>query len=464
MDQIATPVGAERTYWHPDQHFELHEYVRYYRVSMVSRYVSEEVFESFGDLCTHLQVGTYSIFEVYGSHDLIIRLYSKQSKAFTEAFINWIKSPGKGSEIKLEGAPDDYSHCVYHWLWTDENGAYQKLPQAAVDNVTRAPQEMMARLTNPSNDEDTALATEVVRFEQSPEPGIRFIVMISGGEKGKLTDEQRSLFADDVVKDVRDIPGVKCLEAYQGDADGWLIIDGRVDYPEYGSLNRIKDVITNNKIATFGCRSTTYLCCDNLAGVEEKERLYISNADENAFTDEQLIEKLDKPEDDWFETKGSLRMDMHEFFTSGNKINIKIEKNKPDPILKTIAAFANGEGGVLIVGALEEEAMAKRGIDITSLPESGKYRICGVDIDMMEEGFDKAHRYLTSIVRRNMDTGTGHLVKARPLEVAGETLMAVIVQRSGQLKPYMGEFYVRNGAETVAMNATEVYEYASRRP
>ncbi len=463
MDQTTAAVGATRTFWHPDLHFALHEYVRYYRVSMISRYVSDEVFKSFGELCNHLQVGTYSIFEVYGSHDLIIRLYSKQSKAFNEAFYNWLRSPVKGSEVKMEGEPDDYGACLYHWLWTDDRGGYLQLSKESIKKVTGAPQEMMARLLNPATAQDSALAEEVVKSEPLPDPGIRFIVMISGGEKGRLNEEQRKIFADGVIKEVLAVEGVKCLEAYQGDADGWLTIDGRVDFADYAALDQIKDIITDSKIATFGCRATTYLCCNNLEGVEEKERLYISNVAENMFTDEQLIEKLDRAEDDWFETKGSLRMDMKEFLTSGDQVTIKIPKDKPDPILKTIAAFANGDGGVLIVGALEEERMRRDGIDATTLPEVGEYRISGLDVDMMEDGFDKAHRHLKTIVRRQMDTGTSHLVEARPLQVAGKTLMAIIVQRAGELKPYMGQFYIRNGAETVAMTPTEVFEYTRRK-
>jgi hypothetical protein len=289
--------------------------------------------------------------EVYGSHDLIVRLYSKQSRAFNEAFIHWLKSPVKGSDIKMEGEPDDYDTCLYHWLWTDDVGDYQRLSTAEVERVTRAPQEMMQRLLDPANDVDQALATTVVRKEPQPEKGVRFIVMITGGDKGKFDADQREVFAGDVVKKVREIRGVKCLEAYRGSSDGLLIIDGRVDYIDYILINKLKDVIAETRVTTFGCRATTYLCCDNIGGSDEQEELYITETSEDALTDDSLIEMLKRPENESFEIKGSLRMNMREFFTSGHQIHIKIERGKPHPILKTISAFANGAGGIIIVGA-----------------------------------------------------------------------------------------------------------------
>jgi hypothetical protein len=461
LDQTVTTPVIERISWHPDLHFELHEYVRYYRVRLASRYESDKVFKSFKALCAHWEVGTYSILEVYGSHDLIIRLYSKQSRAFNEAFIKWVKKPVPKTDIKMETElPEDYDTCLYHWLWTNEDGQYERLPSATVKLVASSPKEMVSRLLQPEGEEDIKLSAEVVCVDERAEPGIRFIVMITGGDRGRLSEDQRDIFANDVLNLLLKIKGAKCLEVYRGSSDGWLIIDGRVDFGDYTSINQLKNLITETRVTTFGCRATTYLCCDNVNGVEEYEGLYVADDDDGVYTDEELIALLEGPESEAFETKGSLRMNMNQFFTDGTQAAIKIEKGKPDPILKTIAAFVNGEGGVLIVGALEEEIMAKRKLDVTSLPEYGEYRLSGVDADFMAQGFDKAHLYLKDIIRKNMSTGVWQLVEVRPLAVEGTTLMAVIVRKGAEKKPYLNEYYVRNGAETVPMTSLEIMEYA----
>ena len=461
MDQVAG--STDRIYWHPDLHFGLHEYVRYYRVQVVSRYSSRDVFASFKSLCERWNVGTYSIFEVYGSHDLIIRMYAKQSRAFNEAFIKWMRSPVTGMDIRMEGDADDYDTCLFHWLWTKKNGQYDGLPDLVVEQIRQSPREMSLRLRSANGEADRNLANSVLRIETAPEAGIRFIVMITGGEKGKLSAEQRETLARDVLAQVLEIKGIKCLEAYRGSVDGWLIFDGRVEFNDYFSINQLKDVITRTRVDLFGCRATTYLCCDNINGVEEIEELYVSAPAEGAWSDQDLLELLSQPENEVFETKGSLRMNMDEFFRTGQKIPIKIDKDKPDPILKTIAAFANCEGGVLIVGALEEQSMAKKRLDVTSLPEFGEYRLCGIDADFLEEGFDKAQRHLMYLIRKNMDAGTSQLVEIRRLTAEGRELMAVIVQKNGELKPYMEQFYIRNGAQTDAMKPTEIIEYMKRR-
>lgn len=461
MDQVVHQ--PHRKYWHPDLHFGIHEYVRYYRIQLKSRYSSKEVFASFKALCEFWKVGTYTILEVYGSHDLIVRMYSKQSRAFNEAFIKWLKSPVKGIDIRMEGEPDDYDTCLYHWLWTDRSGKYQNLSHQVIERIKQSPHDMMVRLSNPKEEPDFSLAKEVLRVQLMPAPGIRFIVMITGGDKGKLDSDSREALARDVLGKVLEVKGVKCLETYRGTMEGWLIFDGRVDYEDYISINHLKNIISETRMNLFGCRATTYLCCDNIQGVDEVEELYVAQGSDGKLSDQEIIDKLKQPESEVFETKGSLRMNMDEFFKSGTQKPMQIDRDKPDPILKTIAAFANGGGGTIIVGALEEQSMAKKGIDVTSLPEYGEYRLCGIDMDFLQEGFDKAQRHLMNLVRKNMDTGTAQLVEVRRLQVKDRELMAIIVQKSGDLKPYLANFYVRNGAQTDAMTPVELKEFLRKR-
>ncbi|MFG1892173.1 helix-turn-helix domain-containing protein [Micromonospora sp. NPDC049051] len=103
--------------------------------------------------------------------------------------------------------------------------------------------------------------------------------------------------------------------------------------------------------------------------------------------------------------------------------------------LKTVAAFASGEGGTVLVGVTDDGQIA--GVDATKL--------------------DEQMRTLRSMIRDNIDPDPP--VTVRPVPVDGKTVVLVEVSAGGRwyaYNPKRPEFYLRRGASTVPAQLQEI--------
>ena len=323
---------------------------------------------------------------MFGQSDLIIRTLSKQPKIFYEEFRNWANEPAENMSVdNME--PADFDRCLYHWLWSTDDKYLMPLDEDVFEQIIRAPNEAQSKLST-ANSIQSLSDCGAIKLATLPEPGIRFIVMITEGGLDRLGALAKREFATEVVETVLDVDGISCAEIYEGEQRIWLLIDARVEFENYDAIKELNRRIHDMRITAMGCRATTSLCCNNQTGIMEVERLFISKTGaKERLTDEQLLQALKEPEGTGVEVKGSLRLDMRELLSTGAE---KKSNGVQDSILKSIAGFLNGSGGLLIVGALEEPRLS--GLDVSQLPEIGEYRLCGVDQDFLRDGFDKAQR------------------------------------------------------------------------
>ena len=119
MNLTVPAVDHKTKHWHPDIHFRLHEYVRYVRVSLNSQYTTEQFFESLRKICRKWNVENFTVLEVYGTHDRVIRIFSKQERPFTEDFKAWIETPAPKMKA-TQTQWGDYGKCLHYWLWAEK--------------------------------------------------------------------------------------------------------------------------------------------------------------------------------------------------------------------------------------------------------------------------------------------------------------------------------------------------------
>jgi hypothetical protein len=104
-------------------------------------------------------------------------------------------------------------------------------------------------------------------------------------------------------------------------------------------------------------------------------------------------------------------------------------------MLKTIAAFASGEGGTVLVGVEDDTRVV--GVDATAL--------------------DPLMRQLTSMIRDSIDPEPPYTVRAERID--GKTVLLVEVTGGGRwyaFGPAKPEFYLRRGASTVPARVHEI--------
>ena len=155
---------------------------------------------------------------------------------------------------------------------------------------------------------------------------------------------------------------------------------------------------------------------------------------------EELKELISKGEDENLEFKSTLRTNLHT-----NEIDKKIEY----AVLKTIVAFLNSNGGVVLIGI------------------SNKGEILGINADKFENE-DKFSLYLTNIIKEKIGKRYLHLIDFQMMHIENKAIMRINCKKSGKtvfLKPTpkQEEFYIRVGPSTSQLVGSELIEYVEKR-
>lgn len=150
-------------------------------------------------------------------------------------------------------------------------------------------------------------------------------------------------------------------------------------------------------------------------------------------------ELISKGENEHVEFKSTLRWNL-----KANKKDTRITH----AVLKTIAAFLNSDGGILLVGVSDDG------------------NILGLDEDRFEN-HDKLLLFLTNIIKSQL--GALHMDKIHfHLEtLKGQEVLRIDIQEASEpcylLNEKLDHFYIRTGPSTTDLRLSQVYEYITKR-
>lgn len=154
---------------------------------------------------------------------------------------------------------------------------------------------------------------------------------------------------------------------------------------------------------------------------------------------EQILREIGEGEKEKKEFKSTLRVNI---YTGG--IDKKIEFS----VLKTIVAFLNSEGGVLLIGV------------------SDKGEITGIERDRFENK-DKFSLHLMSLIKSKIGNENLPLINAKIFSIEEKGIMRVECSKSEKpvfLKTDVGEeFYIRAGPSSAKLEGKDLLEYAEKR-
>lgn len=170
---------------------------------------------------------------------------------------------------------------------------------------------------------------------------------------------------------------------------------------------------------------------------------------EEVVTTVSLAEMIDKGESDELEFKSTLRWDIKE-----SKVNKKLE----EVILKSVSAFANSQGGTLLIGVDDEGSILGLEHDYLSLGD--------VDRDQFELHLRNLlnQQFGTGVVTNKIDI-MFHEVEEKEvcqIDVASvkEPLILKLKDKNGQL---IEKFYVRSGNSSQEIPLSELHSYMKER-
>lgn len=462
MDQVVT----FRASWHFDVHASCLEGLRFFLLEMHPTYHRTEMFDAIRLLCQREGITSYGLYEVYGPVDLLFSAWipSDRWSLFLENFKIWKDSVAPPSHVK-SFAIFDAEGCRYHWLWDGGNRIAQTRPVTQSLDFLR--QQDPETLRSGSLLKDDRLLNELtahllVKSREIDRPEVRFFVLISMPPT-TMPEQVREHFTKQITDLALSIEGVHHLKIYDSRGHDWILIDSAVAFNDYHAIATLQKKINDSGIRSYMARTTTYLCADNIGGVEECEELnFRDHTPLPPVTESYLRGLLAREESAQLEVKGSLRMNMHNYFEKGER---KSDPRLESKILETIVAFFNSSGGEIVIGAIEPDRFRDAlALEVEKLPLVGNYRICGIDPDLFEKGgYDAFNVHLRNLMQGKIGIASTR-VETYGLNLEGKWLCLVRVPKSVENQYLDGkEYVIRHGTSSRVLTALEQEQYQRNR-
>jgi len=154
---------------------------------------------------------------------------------------------------------------------------------------------------------------------------------------------------------------------------------------------------------------------------------------------EEILELIKKGEGEKTEFKSTLRINLHT-----NEIDRRLEHS----VLKTITAFLNSDGGILLIGV------------------SNKGQIRGIERDRFEDN-DRFNLHLMNLIKEKIGKKYLAFIGFEQILVEEKTVLKITCKRSNKqvfLKTSVGEeFYIRAGPSSIQISGSELIEYVAER-
>jgi len=191
------------------------------------------------------------------------------------------------------------------------------------------------------------------------------------------------------------------------------------------------------QLSVFECRLSTYP--KNLAHIEEKIS-HIREAVQLANDSDYVLELIRRGESKKLEFKSTLRM---------NLMSGKPDWNIEHAVLKTIVAYLNTDGGVLLVGVSNDGEVL--GIENEGFPNEDKFLL-----------------HFKQLIKQHIGLDYAPLIEYSLVPVGGKKILEVDCRKSDEavfMTPNKKdeEFYIRIGPSSERLTGSKLIEYVSRR-
>ena len=170
--------------------------------------------------------------------------------------------------------------------------------------------------------------------------------------------------------------------------------------------------------------------------LEENPKLFLKKNNSS----EEILKLIKDGENNEIEFKSTFRTNLHT-----NEFDKKIEFSA----LKTLSAFLNSDGGILLLGINNEGKIL--GIEQDKFPDTDKFNL-----------------YLISIIKERIGKKHFHLIEIQNNSIDNKTIIKISCKKSKKpifLKSNLNEeeFYVRMGPSSAQLKGSELVEYINRR-
>jgi hypothetical protein len=457
--------------WHFDVHTSCGEQLRFFFLGIHPTYSRADVFATLTTLCRDHEVASYGLYEIFGTTDLVFAAWIHNSKwrTFQENFKTWRDNIAPRSHVD-DFFAFDAEECHYHWLWNDtDEGNHRPTPQSLAFLRQYEPASLSAsNLLKQGNEHtlDDLRGQQLLKVHDGKQQQVRFFITINKPPR-PIVEGNREQTIRQLIKIVQSVTGLHEAKIYDSRGGAvWLLIDASVSFEDYSSIGLLQSRINESLIRQYNARTTTYLCPDNINGIEEHDRVrFQDHVQLPPVNDGYLAALLNLDETNHLEIKGSLRLNMFLFFEREER---KTDDRLENKILATIVGFLNSSGGEIIIGALESNRDQFKGTTaaakVSELPVVGKYHLCGIDPDFLEKGgFDRFRLHLTNLMRDRIGVVSTR-IEVHSLTLENKILCLIRVPKSAESQ-YLDrkQYFIRDGNSTREILGVELEAYVRNR-
>jgi hypothetical protein len=445
------------------------ERLYFYRLSFAPIYIPHEIQEKLLVIFEGHRVGSYVVYELYGSWDLLIRVWLP-SDVSSEEFEQTLKDSLRSVHLNqlTDFAVKDIAR---HWVWGA--GEYPGPDEATL--ATERPTDSEVAAVNSGNPEpdllkrlgDLHIITEAVHTA-----GLKFAMIVTSPTT-ELNVAQRDRFQKQLA-DIVDEAGerhINDLSLYVGHGQnfGVALIMGRAELRHLDAIgsalaHRISSGLSPDAI---GARTITMIISGSeLRNSNETLPLADEILDDADITIEEALESYEHHR---AEVKGSAFLDYKRHLVGDGDL---VESSAvTDSLVKAVLGMLNADGGTIVLGALE----------LVKLPSAtdlagclvGEQRWCvGIEAEWGTEGWDGYARRLDRLLRSRISPDPGlWIASIEPEAVDGRTVAGVFIRKPDRCWYYpseesnKGRFYVRRGASTDELSGpdADAYKESNRR-
>ena len=410
-------------------------------------------------------IDSHCKYEVYGGHDLLLRLWLPRDCA-----------PTKLSEVLRESLrplgcinalPFYVEQCYHHWGWA--SAAMVEPSSADIRSMTP---EVIERIYSEKCPKELIKQLEYKHllriYKQSN--GIKFFIMITPPGMGESPTERRALH---IFQSLRDImiseSHIIQLSIYTGSGFAWILLKGKImQVKHYRFLDHFVQRINEVGVSDFYIKTHTYLATGSPKPYSlEVERLRLEAVD---FDEKDPIAYINRDEDPRFEIKGSYKLDINRYLRSKGHEFMCEDHTALEGVLKAIAGFLNAEGGTILVGVLEKNKYAdlleQTENPLKRFPVTTDRIVCGINWEYKKgKGWDAYILELTNMIRTRIGKNASIITTFTKNRYHDLDLCLIRIPR-GDKWYYVdnNKFYVREAVSTIPLEGDDRDDYQAGHP
>ncbi len=460
--------------WHPHLHRRwAGEQLTFWRLSLAG-YRRGEAAERIRGVMRQVDVRSWAAFELLGVFDVLVSAWVPARAVEWDIRSGLFAEFGGGLELVDSFVVDQ---IISHWAWAAADGSLrlppaevlaQPLASGEIDQLNRGGQEL---------DLGHYQALNIVSRPPVAR-GIGFFVALGlQGHALVLSAAHRNL-EDQIVKVVRDASqgAFSELSIYQGSGFSNFLIHGSVSAESFSDLNQLLVRLADVE-PSASPRINTFVTSSPFPLAREESMPGGRTLPE----DQSIVQLLKQGESGRLEIKASAFTDLHRLGEHSSASRGSHPPRSPQVahgLAATVTALLNTDGGTVVIGALDRQALEKHpnlmeSAIATDAPRVDHYLVTGIDYEM-ENGIDSFERRLRDLFAQAVEPSPMRFLQIR-FETVGDRTACIVralgaesadAARWFYCKSQSGEmsFVVRDGSVIRTLEGPSADEYKASRP